>query len=133
MLLEHKLSLLIDAYALVKEKAEAAKKDAEDRNKEIKEIMAEFDIDNFSTDNYTAKVIIQRRESMHEDALIDVLQTSGYDEGIVKMKPYVDMDALESAIYHDEIPQEVQDKMSECVSVKEVQTLKITKNKGDKK
>ena len=125
----NKLSMLIDAYAIVKAQADEAKKDVDSRNKEIKEIMSSNDIDTFDTGIYTAKFTVQKRETMNEDKLITILQKHGFDGKIVKLKPYVDIDALESAIYHDEVSAEVQDEVAACVSVKEVETLKVTKNK----
>lgn len=133
MIPENKLSMLIDAYAAVKAQADKLKSDVDNRNKEIKELMSKENIDSFDTGSYTAKFTVQKRETMNEDKLIGILQNAGFDGKIVKLKPYVDMDALESSIYHGEISEEVQGKIAQCVSVKEVPTLKVTKNKEDKK
>ena len=129
----NKLSMLVDAFAEVKAKFEAVKKDVDDRGKEIKQIMQDENLDSFNTGEYTAKLTLQRRETMDESKVIAVLQKRGFDGKIVKLKPYVDMDALESAIYHDELPKEVQDELSSCVVVKEIPTLKVTKNKEKNK
>lgn len=127
-----KLSMLVDAFAKVKAAFEAAKKDVDDRGKEIKQIMQGENLDSFDTGSNTAKFTLQRRETMDESKVIAILQKHGFDAKIVKLKPYVDMDALESAIYHDELPKEVQDELSACVIVKEIPTLKVTKNKERK-
>lgn len=132
MLFENKLSMLVDAFAEVKAKFEAVKKDVDDRGKEIKQIMQDENLDSFDTGSNTAKFTLQRRETMDESKVIAILQKRGFDAKIVKLKPYVDMDALESAIYHDELPKEVQDELSACVIVKEIPTLKVTKNKEKK-
>ncbi|MBP5710530.1 MAG: hypothetical protein J6W84_06095 [Bacteroidales bacterium] len=125
----NKLTMLVDAFAEVKSRFEAAKKDVDDRGKEIKQIMQDENLDSFDTGSYTAKFTLQRRETMDEGKVIAILQKRGFDGKIVKLKPYVDMDALESAIYHDELPKEVQDELSACVIVKEIPTLKVVKNK----
>ena len=125
----NKLTMLVDAFAEVKSRVEAAKKDVDDRGKEIKQIMQDENLDSFDTGSYTAKFTLQRRETMDEGKVIAILQKRGFDGKIVKLKPYVDMDALESAIYHDELPKEVQDELSACVIVKEIPTLKVVKNK----
>lgn len=125
-------AMLIDAFAKVKAELESAKKDVDDRGKEIKQIMQDENLDSFNTGFNTAKFTLQRRETMDESKVIAILQKRGFDRKIVKLKPYVDMDALESAIYHDELPKEVQDELSACVSVKEIPTLKVTKNKERK-
>lgn len=122
-------AMLVDAFAKVKAELEAAKKDVDDRGKEIKQIMQDENLDSFDTGFNTAKFTLQRRETMDESKVIAILQKRGFDGKIVKLKPYVDMDALESAIYHDELPKEVQDELSACVIVKEIPTLKVTKNK----
>lgn len=123
------LALLIDAFAEVKAKYEEVKKDLDGRNAEIKEIMQHEELDSFDTGFYTAKFTLQHRETMDESKVIAILQKRGFDAKIVKLKPYVDMDALESAIYHDELPKEVQEELSSCVIVKEIPTLKVVKNK----
>lgn len=128
----NKLSMLIDAFAKVKAELEAAKKDVDDRGKEIKQIMRDENLDSFDTGFNTAKFTLQCRETMDESKVIAILQKRGFDAKIVKLKPYVDMDALESAIYHDELPKEVQEELSACVIVKEIPTLKVTKNKEKK-
>ena len=124
--------MLVDALATVKAKYELLKKDVDERGKEIKQIMQDEDIDSFDTGAYTAKFTLQRRETMDESKVIAILQKRGFDGKIVKLKPYVDMDELESAIYHDELPKDVQDELSACVVVKEIPTLKVTKNKEKK-
>ena len=128
----NKLTMLVDAFAEVKARFEAAKKDVDDRGKEIKQIMQDENLDSFDTGSYTAKFTLQRRETMDESKVIAILQKRGFDGKIVKLKPYVDVDALESAIYHDELPKEVQDELSACVVVKEIPTLKVTRNKEKK-
>lgn len=132
--MESKLNfgMLIDAFAAVKAKYDLLKKDVDERGKEIKQIMQDADIDSFDTGSHTAKFTLQRRETMDESKVITILQKRGFDGKIVKLKPYVDMDELESAIYHDELPKEVQDELSACVTVKEIPTLKVTKNKEKK-
>lgn len=125
-------AMLVDAFATVKAKYELLKKDVDERGKEIKQIMQDENLDSFDTGSYTAKFTLQRRETMDESKVISILQKRGFDGKIVKLKPYVDMDELESAIYHDKLPKDVQDELSACVVVKEIPTLKVTKNKEKK-
>ena len=128
----NKLTMLINAYAHIKAKVDEEKKDLDSRNKEIKELMKQEDIDSFDTGVNTAKFTVQRRESINEDKLIKVLQNAGFDGKIVKLKPYVDMDELESAIYHDQLSEEVQRQVQDCITVKEVETLRVSTSKGVK-
>ena len=131
-MLSNKLALLIDAYANIKAKADKLKSELDSRNKELKELMKEDNIQSWDTGSNIAKFTVQRRESINEDKLIKVLQNAGFDGKIVKLKPYVDMDELESAIYHDQLSEEVQKQVQSCITIKEVETLRVSTSKGVK-
>ena len=72
----NKLSMLVDAFAKVKAELEAAKKDVDDRGKEIKQIMQDENLDSFDTGSNTAKFTLQRRETMDESKVISILQNT---------------------------------------------------------
>ena len=125
------LEELINAYALNKNELDSYKKICEQENSEIKSTMTELDLNKVSTEDYIATLSIQRRETMDEDMLLDVLRESGYADLVIRTREYVDMDLLENAIYHEKIDTETLLKMQGCKQVKEVQTLKITKRKKE--
>lgn len=127
----NKLEELIDAYALNKNELESYKKICDSENAEIKSIMNELELSKANTDDYIATLSTQKRETMDEDMLLDVLRESGYADIVIRTKEYVDMDLLEDAIYHEKIDTETLLKMQNCKQVKEVQTLKITKRKKE--
>ena len=54
------------------------------------------------------------------------------DLDIIKSKEYVDMDALESAIYKGLIPTDVLMKMDSCRETTDICTLRVTKAKKKK-
>lgn len=125
------LEQLIDAYALNKNELDSYKKICDAENAEIKALMTELELDKASTEDYTATLSIQHRETMDEDKLLEVLRNAGYADIVIRTKEYVDMDLLESAIYHDMIDKETLFAMQRCKEVKEVQTLKISKRKKE--
>lgn len=125
------LEQLIDAYALNKNELDSYKKICDAENAEIKALMTELELDKASTEDYTATLSIQHRETMDEDKLLEVLRDAGYADIVIRTKEYVDMDLLESAIYHEMIDKETLFAMQRCKEVKEVQTLKISKRKKE--
>jgi len=125
------LEQLIDAYALNKNELDSYKKLCDAENAEIKALMTELEIDKAHTEDYTATLIVQHRETMDEDMLLEVLHNSGYADLVIRTKEYVDMDLLEDAIYHDKIDKDTLLAMQKCKEVKEVPTLKISKRKKE--
>lgn len=125
------LEQLIDAYALNKNELDSYKKICDAENAEIKALMTELELDKASTEDYTAILSIQHRETMDEDKLLEVLRDAGYADIVIRTKEYVDMDLLEAAIYHDRIDKDTLLAMQRCKEVKEVQTLKISKRKKE--
>ena len=51
---------------------------------------------------------------------------------IIRTKEYIDMDALESAIYHGDISNDVVKTFSSCKDITETQVLNISKRKEKK-
>lgn len=126
------LNELIDAYALNKSELDSYKKICDKENAEIKALMTELELDKAMTDDYVATLTVQRRETMDEDMLLEVLINCGYKDLVVRTKEYVDMDLLENAIYNEKIDRETLLQMNNCKSVKEVPTLKVMKRNKEK-
>lgn len=88
---------------------------------------------------YSVHLETRTTESIDENKLLDVLETdwvkhNGEDSELppyIKVTRYVDMDALESAIYKGEIPQETILELDKCRIKKEstALTYKVTKEK----
>lgn len=126
----HTLDNLIPAYAENKAMLDDYKKICETENKEIKELMEEG---SYEAGGYKATKSITTRETMNEDKLLELLIDKGYkDTKVIKQKYYVDMDALESAIYSGQIPKEDLLAIDKCRESKEVVTLRISKVKENK-
>lgn len=131
--LKNKLELLIPQYALNKSELDSYKKLCDKENAEIKTLMSQLKETDYSAGGYSAKIIIQNRESLNEDKLLNLLfskfQKDAEQLGIIKTKYYIDTDALEKALYNGDIPQDIIQDMSKARETKEVVTLKVTKEK----
>ena len=122
------LDELIPEYFSVKEEMDSCKKLCDEMNADIKAKMT--DVSSYTTNGYTAKITIQKRESFNEGKLLETLKNIGATDAI-KTKEYVDMDVLESLIFNNVIPAENLPKIGDCKEVKEVTVLKVTKAKGE--
>lgn len=124
------LESLIERYALNKNELDAYEKLCNKDNSEIKRMMLDDGLDTFISKNYSASISKAKRETFDEDKLIDVLKTSNL-KSVIKTKEYVDMDALESAIYNGKVPNDVLIKMNDCKNIKEVITLRVSRKRGE--
>lgn len=124
---ERMLNALIGSFYDHKQKADHYKKEAEAENLEIKDTMNTMNIKEFNGDFLTAKINIQKRESFNDAKLLNLLDS--YKDkipGLIVMKPVVDMDKLEDAIYNGLLDATL---LTPAKEVKEVVTLKVTKRK----
>ena len=118
-------------YISIKAEADKYDKLAKSDNAEIKRQMFALHLKSCDTDLGTVKISEQESKSFREDDLIQYLKDNGVADGIVKMKEYVDMEALESAIYHEKLSKEVVAGMSSCEDKKVTIKLLISKKKGE--
>ena len=119
------LKELIDNYIDDKSKESEIKARTSEENKQIKEQFTKLKITSFSGDNGVVKMSEEKHESFREDDLIAFLKDKGYSDGIIKTKEYIDFDALESAMYHEEIPIDIQKEMASCKDTSIVVKLRI--------
>lgn len=124
------LEELVVRYALNKNELDSYKKICDKENAEIKARMAELDMNEVLAGDYVAKLTIQKRETMDEDMLLEVLRNNNYTN-VIRTKEYVDMDLLEREIYNGNVDKDTLVAMQKCKSVKEVPTLKIVKAKKE--
>lgn len=123
------LNELVKAYISTKNDADDLKKVADRQNAQIKKIMSENNYEEYITDNnYVAKYLVQTRTSMNEDMLLEKLKMlDDIPDGLIKTKEYVDTDMLENLIYKGDLDKDILDKISSCVTKKEVVQLRISK------
>ena len=124
----NRLEELIPQYALNKSELDNYKKICDRENAEIKQIMLSDDLDKIEVGGYRATCTVSTRETMNEELILERAHQFGIPE-IVKVKEYIDYDALEKAIYDGNISKDVLLEMEKAKEVKEVVTLKVTKIK----
>lgn len=122
------LKLLLDSYAENKSELDKYKKVCDSQNAEIKKAMEEHGVSKFNSDTYIANKQIKESVSFNEQGLLTVLKNAGIPD-IIKTKEYVDMDALESALYNGRIPAEVIARMNEYKLVKTTVALTVRRRK----
>lgn len=124
------LDYLIYRYYEEKQNLEEAKKVVDGYNAEIKDIMTDRDFETYKTQDgvFTAKKIVQNRESFNEPKIIEKLKELGITTP-VKTVEVIDYDELENVIYNGKLDASA---LAEFKDVKQVVTLKVTKSKGEK-
>ena len=129
----NELSMIATEYASDKATESALKKRIENNNNTIKALMELLDTDKVLTNNGdTVCYGITKRESLDEEKLIAQLHKYAPDTQCIKTKEYIDMDVLESEIYHDKLSDVAISAMNACKTVKEIPTLTIKKAKRGK-
>ena len=122
---EERLSELLPVYQANKSEMDSYKKLVDKDNKEIKTIMLDSKLDEFIVDDIKATCSVSERQDFIEEALIEKLKDMKM-RGIIKKKEYVDMDALENAIYNGKVDAAA---LASCQTTKEVVTLRVSKVK----
>lgn len=130
------LDNLIGQYVLNKTQFDSLKKVVDGENGEIKRIMQELDITERQVGDHIVKRVVQTKESMNMEQLLALVKKSGLSvqtkTKIIKTQEYVDMDALEDAIYNNQISPEVLLDMDTCREIKNVVTLRVSTVKRPK-
>ena len=124
------LDKLIPQYASNKSELDNYKKICDKENAQIKAIMKDFAVQNYEADGYVASYSISQRETLNEEMLLEIAHRYGIPE-IVKVKEYIDFDALERAIYNNKISDDVLLEMDKAKETKEVVTLRVKKKKQE--
>lgn len=130
---EQELKQLAQEYVSSKAELDKIKKRVESINSEIKTAMENAKLNEVETESGAiVKYGVTRKESMNEDMLLIKLKQTAPDTTCIKTKEYVDMDALESEIYHGNLSKEALQALEKCKSVKLTPTLTISKAKKGK-
>lgn len=127
------LQAIATEYASDKVTEHTLKKKIENNNNTIKAMMELLNIDGVCTNNgETVCYGVTKRESLDEERLIAQLHKYAPNTQCIKTREYIDMDVLESEIYHDKLSDVAISAMNACKTVKEVPTLTIKKAKRGK-
>lgn len=130
---EDELKQLASEYVLAKKDFDALKKKTESLNQSLKASMELFNLCDVELDDGSRVCLgMTKRESLDEEKLLAQLKKYAPDTQCIKTKEYIDMDILESEMYHDKLSEEALDAMASCKSVKETPTLTIKKAKKGK-
>lgn len=126
------LEELIPIYGENNTQYNGLKKVVAEQSGEIKKLMQGNNIDEKSVGSWTAKLTVKKSESFDEDKLLGIVKELGFADKLIKTREYVDMDALEEAIYNGEITQDMLVvKIAQAKVVKESVALTIKKKKGE--
>lgn len=121
------LEELIEHYYVNKTEADSYKKIVDKDNATIKELMLQEKVTEAVTaSGIKATCSISEKESFVEDALIEKIKALGV-KGIIKKKEYVDMEALENAIYNGKLNAA---ELASCQEKKQVVTLRVSRAKN---
>ena len=97
------LNAAIEKYYDINEEYQSLGATTELYNKSIKDLFDEHGISKYTTPNgLKCSVSTTTKPVFNEEKLIDYIKSTGV-EGIIKTKEYVDMEALENALYHGTI------------------------------
>lgn len=129
---EQELNELAKAYIENKAELDILKKKVDKINAEIKSAMEDAKLNEVETDVGTVKYGVTRKETLNEDMLLVKLKKLVPDTECIKTKEYIDMDVLESEIYHGYLPKDALQEMENCTSVKLTPVLTISKAKKGK-
>lgn len=125
------LTHLVDTFGVQNDNLKQLKTEVDAKNKEIKEIMSSEKLDYFSTGDYSATYKVKQTTKVNEDKLLYLLQTVDGDNfrklGIIQSREYVNVDALEAAIYNGIIDKDLLIEIKNCSSVVQTPTLTVKK------
>ena len=123
------LDELIPAYGDNKERLDVLDKICKEENKQIKELLG--DKTNYETSGWKVTKSVQNRDNIDEDLLCVKLSDfpEMYELGIIKVQEYVDMTALEDAMYKGQLNKKMLEVVEKCREHKEVVTLRISRVK----
>lgn len=119
---DKELLQLIGNYKQYKSDADRFKKQADIYNKQIKDIMKASGLTEAFGEDTKVTYVTSFRQEFVEEALIATLKQLKV-KGVIKKKEYVDMDALETAIYNGELSAA---DLAPCQVTKEVVTLRMS-------
>lgn len=124
---------LVSEYGQQKAELDALKKNVDSLNAQLKDLMLENNIEEFSANGYKVKYSVSERETINELQLLDMLLKKHKDLseqlGLVKTKLYVDFEAIEKETYNGNLSDKVLKDIGKCREVKEVVSLRLSKEK----
>lgn len=119
---QEELEKIIILYHRDKEKQALVKKSVDDYSAEIKKLMNELNITEFTTtDGLTAKITNKIKDSFNEDLLVTKLKELNLQEAIDTVE-VPNMDKIEDLIYNGKLNASA---IAECKTSKQIPTLTV--------
>lgn len=133
------LKVLVQLYGHNKAQLDEIKKVCDSQNNQIKDVMSKYNISEEESEDFKVSYSVQHRESLDEDKLLSLFTSVpafikyADQYNIVRTREYIDMDALESLLYKEELADELTTELDKCRESKDIPTLRISKKKKGKK
>lgn len=109
---------MVDEYVKLKSEEKVITKQTKKLNEDIKKYLIDNNLTRFDGDIGSVELSSRESVSFDEEKLIAFFKESGKADMLVKTKEYVDYDAFESALYHEEFSKDEVKKMDEFKVVK---------------
>ena len=110
----------------------ALNKECKEINGQIKTLLEADDLTEYTSGDYTVIKTITKSESLNEAQLLDVIKADKMLAGAcIKTREYVDMEALESALYKGKVSQDTMLAIDKCRVIKEIIKLNLKKAKKE--
>lgn len=124
---QESLEVIVPRYGENKKQVDFFDKLCKTDNTKIKDLMQQNKLNEFEAGGYKATVTTTTKQSFNEEQLLQKIKKLKV-KGIVKKKEYVDMDALENAIYNNQINAA---DLAECQITSNTLMLRIKEVKGE--
>lgn len=137
--IDEKLSELVPQYGKLDTEIKTLKKDADKQKDEIKNLMIGADMTKCSYGGYVVSKVVSHKDTLDEAKALEILKKDWAERYGSMECPYIrtveviDMDALESVIYADELPSDTLKALDGCRTTTEIVSLKCAKAKEEKK
>jgi len=128
---------LVENYGKLDEQIKDLKKALDADKESIKNELVSMGEDKWTAGGYTVQRVVSERETLNEEKLLPILKHhwtalhGSMECPFIKTKEYIDMDALENAIYSKELTPNVLADMEKCREVTTVVSLKCKKAKTE--
>lgn len=129
MLTKEQMDTLVAEFGKNDAEFKKLKKVVDSQKTDIKQQLDLMGESDYSSGGFKVHCSVSTREKLNEEKLIARLKKYAPNTECIKMKEYIDMDVLESEIYHEKLSAEALTAMDDCREVTEVVTLTVKKEK----
>lgn len=119
-----KLEETTKSFIQNKKQSDAIAKIVKQENETIKRSLIELGLEEYASGEARVFIVRSTKQDLDEDGLILKLKELGLAKGIVKRREYIDLEALENALYHSRINAA---DIAGCFTEKETISLRIGK------